>query len=136
MWCNGQTKTHWWYWLDFWNHFEEDLYVKHYSHGLRSRTNDITTGFVCKTKFAENSTQINGVKSFPRIDFIISSWVFRYIIFLIYQMLFTIFLEQQLLSIGIVCDLFMFVCATDPNFTKPHEEFHGILLTKYMIIYF
>ena len=49
------------------NYFEEDPFVNHHSYGLRSRTNNIPTRLVRRTKFAEKSTQINGLKFWNKI---------------------------------------------------------------------
>ena len=49
------------------NYFEPDPHVNHHSYGLRSRTNNVPTRLVCRTKFAEKSYQIGGLKLWNKI---------------------------------------------------------------------
>jgi len=49
------------------NYFEPDPYVNHHSYGLRSRTANIPTRLICRSKFAEKSVQIGGLKSWNKI---------------------------------------------------------------------
>ena len=49
------------------DYFEPDPFVNQHSYGLRSRTANIPTRLVCRTKFAEKSIQIAGVKFWNKI---------------------------------------------------------------------
>ena len=49
------------------NYFEPDPFVNHHSYGLRSRTANLPTRIVCRTKYAEKSIQIHGSKFWSKI---------------------------------------------------------------------
>ena len=49
------------------NYFEIDPHVNHHSYGLRSRTANVPTRRVTRTKFADKSTQIGGLKTWNKI---------------------------------------------------------------------
>ena len=49
------------------NYFTPDPFVNRHSYGLRSRTANIPTRLVCRTKFAEKSIQIGGLTNWSKI---------------------------------------------------------------------
>ena len=49
------------------NYFKPDPFVNNHSYGLRSRTANVPTRLTCRTKFAEKSIQINGLKFWNKI---------------------------------------------------------------------
>ena len=49
------------------NYFKPDPYVNNHSYGLRSRTANVPTRLDCRTKQAEKSIQINGLKFWNKI---------------------------------------------------------------------
>ena len=48
-------------------YFEPDPYVNHHSYGLRSRSANLPTRLVTRTRFAEKSIQIGGLKFWNKI---------------------------------------------------------------------
>ncbi len=55
------------------NYFEPDPFVNQHSYGLRSRTANIPTRIVCRTKYAEKSFQISGLKFWNKLPVNIKS---------------------------------------------------------------
>ena len=49
------------------NYFERDPYVNQHSYGLRSRTANLPTRLVSRTKYAEKSFQIGGQKFWNKL---------------------------------------------------------------------